>query len=152
LLPRLPPAAMSDAPPAAPRHLSVLPAEVRAALEPAAGQVMVDATLGAGGHARLLAERLGPAGRLVGLDRDPALIDLAPPRLEGLPVTLVHAGFDEVRTVLDGLGLAAVDGVLADLGVCSDQLDRPERGFSFAQEGPLDMRLDPEAGEPASSL
>ncbi len=143
---------MSDEPAPAVRHLPVLPAEVLAALEPTAGQVLVDATLGAGGHARLLAERLEPAGRLLALDRDPAMIELARPRLEGLPVTLVHAGFDDLRAVLDDLGLAAVDGVLADLGVCSDQLDRPERGFSFSQEGPLDMRLDPTTGEPASAL
>jgi 16S rRNA (cytosine1402-N4)-methyltransferase len=143
---------MSEEPAAAVRHVPVLPAEVLAALEPAAGRVVVDATLGAGGHARLLAERLGPSGRLVALDRDPAMIELARPRLEGLPVTPVHAGFDEIRAVLDRLGLPAVDGVLADLGVCSDQLDRPERGFSFAQEGPLDMRLDPDTGEPARTL
>jgi 16S rRNA (cytosine1402-N4)-methyltransferase len=143
---------MNEQPAAAVRHVSVLPAEVLAALQPAPGQVMVDATLGVGGHARLLAERLGPSGRLIALDRDPAMIDLARPRLEGLPVTLVHAGFDDLRTVLDGVGLPAVDGVLADLGVCSDQLDAPERGFSFTQEGPLDMRLDPTAGEPASAL
>jgi 16S rRNA (cytosine1402-N4)-methyltransferase len=143
---------MSDEPTAAPRHVSVLAAEVLAALQPAAGQVVVDATLGAGGHARLLAERLTPGGRLVGLDRDPAMIELARPRLEGLPVTLVHAGFEDIRAVLDDLHLEAVEGVLADLGVCSDQLDRPERGFSFTQEGPLDMRLDPQRGEPAGAL
>jgi 16S rRNA (cytosine1402-N4)-methyltransferase len=143
---------MSDEPTAAPRHVSVLAAEVLAALQPAAGQVVVDATLGAGGHARLLAERLAPGGRLVALDRDPAMIELARPRLEGLPITLVHAGFEEIRAVLDDLDLEVVDGVLADLGVCSDQLDRPERGFSFTQEGPLDMRLDPQRGEPASAL
>jgi 16S rRNA (cytosine1402-N4)-methyltransferase len=143
---------MTEEPAAAVRHVSVLPAEVLAALGPVAGQILVDATLGAGGHARLLAERLAPSGRLVALDRDPAMIELARPRLEGLPVTFVHAGFDDLRAVLDGLGLLAVDGVLADLGVCSDQLDRPERGFSFTQEGPLDMRLDPEVGEPASAL
>ncbi len=143
---------MSEEPTAAVRHVPVLPAEVLAALEPAAGQVMVDATLGAGGHARLLAERLGPSGQLIALDRDPAMIELTRPRLEGLPVTLVHGNFDEIRAVLDRLGLAAVDGVLADLGVCSDQLDRAERGFSFTQEGPLDMRLDPSVGEPASAL
>jgi 16S rRNA (cytosine1402-N4)-methyltransferase len=141
------PAASAEA-----RHLPVLPAEVVAVLAPTPGQVLVDATVGAGGHARLLAERLGPAGRLIGLDRDTAMLELARPRLEGLPVTLVHANFDRLRQVLDELGLAAVDGVLADLGVCSDQLDDPRRGFSFQQAGPLDMRLDPTAGEPASSL
>jgi 16S rRNA (cytosine1402-N4)-methyltransferase len=135
-----------------PRHVSVLPAEVLDLLAPAAGETFVDATVGAGGHARLLAERLGAAGRLIGLDRDPAMLDLARPRLVGLPVTLVQARFDQLRDVLDELGIAAVDGVLADLGICSDQLDAPERGFSFQQAGPLDMRLDPTQGEPASAL
>jgi 16S rRNA (cytosine1402-N4)-methyltransferase len=135
-----------------PRHVPVLPAEVLRALDPQPGQVMVDVTLGAGGHARLLAERLGPTGRLIGLDRDPAMLELARPRLMGLPVTLVQANFDQLQGVLDELGVAAVDGVLADLGVCSDQLDAVERGLSFSQPGPLDMRLNPEEGEPASTL
>jgi 16S rRNA (cytosine1402-N4)-methyltransferase len=130
----------------------VLPAEVLTLLAPAPGQTLVDATVGAGGHARLLAERLGPTGRLIGLDRDPTMLELARSRLEGLPVTLVHASFDQLRQVLGDLDLAAVDGVLADLGVCSDQLDLPERGFSFQQTGPLDMRLDPTQGEPAATL
>jgi 16S rRNA (cytosine1402-N4)-methyltransferase len=135
-----------------PRHLPVLTAEVLGLLRPAAGEVFVDATLGAGGHARLLAQRLAPGGRLIALDRDPAMIDLARPRLEGLPVTLVHANFDRLGEVLDEQGVDQVDGVLADLGVCSDQLDEAGRGLSFSQEGPLDMRLDPTAGEPAAAL
>lgn len=134
------------------RHLSVLPAEVLAALDPQPGQVLVDATVGAGGHARLLVERLGPTGRLIGLDQDQAMLALARPRLEGLPATLVQANFEDLRVVLDQLGLETVDGVLADLGICSDQLDDPERGFSFSQAGPLDMRLDPQAGETAGDL
>jgi 16S rRNA (cytosine1402-N4)-methyltransferase len=139
--------------PGGPRHQSVLPAEVLHYLGPAPGQVLVDATVGAGGHARLLAERVVPDGRLIGLDRDAAMLDLARPRLAGLPVTLVQSGFDRLRAVLDELGLPAVDGVLADLGVCSDQLDAPERGFSFLQAGPLDMRLDPQGGgETAADL
>ena len=143
---------MSEQQPGAPtRHVSVLPAEVLALLGPRPGEVFVDATVGAGGHARLLAERLGPGGRLIGLDRDPAMLELARPRLEGLPVTLVCANFDRLRTVLDELGAALVDGVLADLGVCSDQLDAAQRGLSFAQAGPLDMRLSPE-GETAAEL
>jgi 16S rRNA (cytosine1402-N4)-methyltransferase len=136
----------------APHHVPVLPAEVLEALAPAAGQLIVDATVGAGGHARLLAELLGPTGRLIALDCDPAMLDLARQRLEGLIVTLVPANFDQLRVVLDELHLVAVDGVLADLGVCSDQLDAAERGFSFQQAGPLDMRLDPSTGEPATAL
>ena len=146
----------STAPGGEPHHVSVLPDEVLAALEPQPGQVFVDATVGAGGHSRLLAERLGPAGRLIGLDRDASMLALAGPRLEGRPATLVHANFDELPDVLGRLGLTVVDGVLADLGVCSDQLDRPERGFSFGRPAALDMRLDVDAvpgpGETAASL
>jgi 16S rRNA (cytosine1402-N4)-methyltransferase len=137
---------------ASPRHVSVLPSEVLAALAPAPGEVFVDATVGAGGHSRLIAERLTPGGRLLGLDCDPAMLELARPRLAGLPVTLVHASFSRLREVLDEHGIAAVDGVLADLGFCSDQMDDAERGLSFSQPGPLDMRLDATAGEPASAL
>jgi 16S rRNA (cytosine1402-N4)-methyltransferase len=138
--------------PAEPHHVPVLPAEVLELLSPQPGQTIVDATVGAGGHARLLAERLGPEGRLIGLDQDAAMLDLARPRLAGLPVTLVQANFDQLREVLDRLNITAVDGVLADLGVCSDQLDVAQRGFSFQEEGPLDMRLDRDQGEPASAL
>jgi 16S rRNA (cytosine1402-N4)-methyltransferase len=137
---------------ASPRHVSVLPVEVLAALAPAPGEVFVDATVGGGGHTRLLAERLTPGGRLLGLDRDPAMLELARPRLTDLPVTLVHAPFSRLREVLEEQGVAAVDGVLADLGFCSDQMDDAERGLSFSQPGPLDMRLDPTRGEPASAL
>jgi 16S rRNA (cytosine1402-N4)-methyltransferase len=137
----------------APRHVPVLPAEVLEALAPVPGQVIVDATVGAGGHARLLAERLGRSGRLIGLDQDPGMLALARSRLEAAgPVTLVQANFDRLREVLDELGVAAADGVLADLGVSSDQLDAAERGFSFQQPGPLDMRLNPDEGQPASAL
>jgi 16S rRNA (cytosine1402-N4)-methyltransferase len=133
----------------------VLPAEVLRLLAPAPGQTVVDATLGAGGHVRLLAAAVAPAGRLIGLDRDAAMLALARPGLEaagGVRVTLHQANFDRLRDVLDELGVPAVDAVLADLGVCSDQLDTPGRGFSFQQEGPLDMRLDPGSGEPAAGL
>jgi 16S rRNA (cytosine1402-N4)-methyltransferase len=129
-----------------------MPAEVLQLLAPVPGETFVDATVGAGGHARLLAERLGPADRLIGLDQDATMLEGARSRLEGLLVTLVHANFDRLREVLDELGVSAVDGVFADLGVCSDQLDQADRGFSFQQPGPLDMRLDPTGGEPASVL
>jgi len=141
-----------EAPSTQPHHWPVLPAEVLEFLAPVPGKTIVDATVGAGGHARLLAERLGPSGRLIGLDRDPAMLALARPRLEDYPVTLVHANFDQLPRVLSELGINAVDGVLADLGVCSDQIDTPERGFSFQQPGSLDMRMDPQQGEPARAL
>jgi 16S rRNA (cytosine1402-N4)-methyltransferase len=143
---------MSGSPPSLARHVAVLPAEVLHFLAPAAGATLVDATVGAGGHARLIAERLGPAGRLIGLDRDPAMLALARVGLVGQPVTLIQANFAQLREVLDEQGVAAVDGILADLGFCSDQLETPERGFSFSQPGPLDMRLDPTQGEPAGVL
>jgi 16S rRNA (cytosine1402-N4)-methyltransferase len=135
-----------------PRHRPVLTVEVLQFLAPAPGQTIVDATVGAGGHARLVAERLGPAGRLLGLDRDPDMLTLARPCLEGYPATLVQANFDQLPDVLDELGIHVADGVLADLGVSSDQIDMPERGFSFQQPGPIDMRMDPAHGEPASAL
>ncbi|MBI1918620.1 MAG: 16S rRNA (cytosine(1402)-N(4))-methyltransferase RsmH [Planctomycetes bacterium] len=143
---------MSDAVTAGPRHVPVLPAEVLELLAPSPGQVIVDATLGAGGHARLLAERILPGGQLIALDRDPAMLELARPRLEGLPVTLVAASFDQLRQVLDDLGIDRVDAVLADLGISSDQLDEAARGFSFQQDAPLDMRMNPSVGETAAGL
>lgn len=145
---------MTGSTPPAVRHVSVLPAEVMHYLEPEPGQIVVDATVGAGGHARLIAERIGQTGQLVCLDRDPAMLELARRRLEGLetPVRYMHGEFDQLRVALDELGIEAVHGVIADLGICSDQLDDPERGFSFQQPGPLDMRMDREEGEPASAL
>jgi 16S rRNA (cytosine1402-N4)-methyltransferase len=125
-----------------PRHLPVMPQEVLTWLNPLPGQIIVDATVGGGGHARLLAERLGPTGRLIGLDRDASMLDLARPHIIGCPVTLMHANFDQLGQVLDEMGIDRVDGVLGDLGFASDQMDRADRGFSFQQEGPLDMRLD----------
>src|SRR6516225_7800245 len=116
---------------AAPRQVPVLPAEVLELLAPAPGQVFVDATVGAGGHARLLAQRLGPSGRLIALDQDPAMLALARRGLEGFPVTFVHANFDQLRQVLDKQGIAAADGVLADLGFSSDQMEDAARGLSF---------------------
>jgi 16S rRNA (cytosine1402-N4)-methyltransferase len=137
---------------ASPRHVPVMPQAVLEFLSPQPGQILVDATVGAGGHTRLLAERIVPSGRLIGLDRDPAMLELARPRFQNLPVTLLHRSFDDLPTVLEELQLAQVDGILADLGFCSDQMDDPARGLSFQKEGPLDMRLDPAHGEPAWRL
>jgi 16S rRNA (cytosine1402-N4)-methyltransferase len=133
-------------------HTPVMSAEVLHGLAPAAGQVVVDTTVGAGGHTRLLAERVGTTGRVIGLDRDAGMLERAESQLKGMPVTLVHSIFDRLRAVLDQLGIAKVDAVLADLGVCSEQLDDPARGLSFQQAGPLDMRLDAGSGASARDL
>jgi 16S rRNA (cytosine1402-N4)-methyltransferase len=135
-----------------PHHVSVLPEEVLAALEVRPGQVIVDATLGAGGHARRLAERVLPEGRVIGIDQDATMLDLARPRLVGLPVTLVQANFEELPRVLREAGIEQVDAVLADLGFCSDQMDDAARGLTFRQDGPLDMRLNRDEGETAGDL
>ena len=134
------------------RHLPVLPREVIDLLDPQPGETWVDATIGAGGHARLIAQRVGPAGRVVGLDQDPTMLDRARAGLDGLPVTLVHANFDQLLAALASVGVKEVDGVFADLGFASDQMDAADRGLSFQRDGPLDMRLDPTAGETAADL
>jgi 16S rRNA (cytosine1402-N4)-methyltransferase len=135
-----------------PVHASVLPAETIELLDPKPGEAWVDCTVGGGGHARLIAGHIGPAGRVVGLDQDPTMLDLARSRLEGLPVELVRANFDQLAEVLAARGIAQVDGLLADLGFSSDQLAEAGRGLSFRGDGPLDMRLDPTAGATAADL
>jgi len=134
------------------RHRSVLPRETLDLLSPQSGEVWVDATVGAGGHTRLIAERVGPAGRVIGLDQDPGMLERAKLNLVGLPVELLHANFDQMVAALKNMGVHEVDGVLADLGFASDQVDEAERGLSFQQDGPLDMRLDPTSGESAADL
>jgi len=128
-------------------HLPVLPVQTLSLLAPQQGEVFVDATLGGGGHACLIAGKLGTKGHLIGLDRDPAALERARPRLLQVPGTprlsLVHSNFDRLRTVLDELKIDRIDGILADLGFSSDQIETAERGLSFQREGPLDMRLDP---------
>jgi len=136
----------------APRHLPVLPQEVIHFLAPRPGQTIVDATVGGGGHAQLLARQVAPSGWIIGLDRDVAMLQLARPGLQDLPVTLIQRNFDELPALLTELKIPKVDGILADLGVCSDQLDDPNRGLSFQKDGPLDMRLDAEGGETAGDL
>lgn len=132
------------------RHRPVLPQETIAWLAPQPGEVWVDATFGAGGHARLILEHIGSTGRLIGIDQDASLLEQVRPRFSQANVTLVHANFDQLTTILAQLGLSTVDGVLADLGFCSDQMDDPSRGLSFQHAGPLDMRLDRSRGEPLS--
>lgn len=127
------------------QHLTVLLAEAVDALAIRADGVYVDCTFGRGGHSRAILSRLGPDGRLVAFDRDPAAIAagsaLGDPRL-----TLVHAPFSSLQEELGRLGIAEVDGVLLDLGVSSPQLDDPARGMSFRFDAPLDMRMDTTRG------
>lgn len=137
-------------------HVPVLLDRVVALLAPALvadGSVVVDATLGLGGHAEALL-RAAPAARLVGLDRDPAALERSRARLAPYRerVTLVHAVYDELPAVLARLGLPAVQGVLFDLGVSSLHLDAAARGFSYARDAPLDMRMDPTRGRTAAEV
>jgi 16S rRNA (cytosine1402-N4)-methyltransferase len=133
-------------------HVPVMLAEVVQLLAPRPGQVFVDGTLGGGGHARALAERVGPGGLVIGLDRDPTAVSAAEETLAGLPVRIVAANYRDVKGVLAGLGVATIDGALLDLGLSSDQLADQARGFSFDSAGPLDLRFDPTEGEPAADL
>jgi 16S rRNA (cytosine1402-N4)-methyltransferase len=141
-------------------HVPVLVDEVLACLSPRAGEVTVDATLGNGGHAAALLPRLLPGGRLYGLDVDPTELPRATARLEALArdagapeaFRAVRMNFAGLPKLLAREGLPGVDLVLADLGVSSMQLDDPRRGFTFKHEGPLDLRMNPARGAPASKL
>jgi 16S rRNA (cytosine1402-N4)-methyltransferase len=130
-------------------HTSVLPAEVMSLLAIQPGMTVVDGTLGGGGHARLLAEAVGPTGLLIAIDRDPAAIERGARELAGLPVRFAQANFCDIPEVLDALAIERVDRVLLDVGLSSDQLADHSRGFSFDSDGPLDLRFDPTEGEPA---
>jgi 16S rRNA (cytosine1402-N4)-methyltransferase len=139
-----------------PAHVPVLLDRCVALLAPALaapGAVVVDCTLGMGGHAEALLRSL-PDCRLVGLDRDPEALRRSGARLApyGGRVSLVHAVYDELPGVLRDLGLARVQGVLFDLGVSSLQLDEAGRGFAYAQDAPLDMRMDPTRGRTAADV
>jgi len=133
-------------------HVPVLVEEVLEALAPCAGGFYVDGTFGRGGHAASLLEAVGPTGSLLALDRDPAAIAAGRARFIDEPrLELVQADFASLASVVAERGRGrAVQGVLLDLGVSSPQLDEPSRGFSFAKDGPLDMRMDTTRGESAA--
>jgi 16S rRNA (cytosine1402-N4)-methyltransferase len=138
-------------------HRPIMVAEVLECLRPRPGEVAVDCTLGGGGHALAILERLQPGGRLIGLDVDPFELPRTEARLGAVgfgPETFAarHGNFAGLPGVLAAEGLAAADVVLADLGVSSMQLDNPARGFTYKHAGPLDMRMNPARGEPASQL
>ena len=133
-------------------HIPVLFDEVLEQLNPQLGGIYVDGTLGGGGHTRAIAERVGADGRVISVDLDNAAVERASSTLAGLSVSVANASYADVPEVLDEIGVAAVDGVLLDLGLSSDQLADEARGFSYQSEGELDMRFDVERGEPAWRL
>jgi 16S rRNA (cytosine1402-N4)-methyltransferase len=135
-------------------HRPVLFDEVLAALDPRPGAVLVDCTVAWAGHAVELLRRVGATGRLIGLDLDADNLPKARERLEavGFPFTLHHANFAALPSVLAAEEITAVDGLIADLGMSSMQVDDAERGFSYVRDGPLDMRMDRTRGRPASAI
>jgi 16S rRNA (cytosine1402-N4)-methyltransferase len=133
-------------------HVPVLLDQVVQWLQPRPGAVLVDGTLGGGGHTKALAAGVGSDGLVIGIDRDPTAIENASRELGSLPVRLAQANFCDLPEVLEQLKIEKVDGVVLDLGMSSDQLANRERGFSFSSEGPLDLRFDPMSGEPARRL
>lgn len=147
---------VSEVSPSGARHVPVLLDRVLDLLAPAlaaSGAICVDATLGLGGHTEALLQRF-PALRVLGIDRDARALDLSRKRLGhfGTRVELVHAVYDEIEDVLAERGIDEVHGVLFDLGVSSMQLDEPERGFAYAHDAPLDMRMDTSTGSTAADI
>ena len=148
-----------DLPSSQPRHVPVLLDRVVALVAPPLQQphrertLLVDATLGLGGHAAAVLERC-PRAHVIGIDRDTHALELSRERLApyGERVTFVHAVYDQIGDVLDELGHPHVDGVLFDLGVSSMQLDVRERGFAYAEDAPLDMRMSDTAGRTAADV
>jgi 16S rRNA (cytosine1402-N4)-methyltransferase len=135
-------------------HLPVMVEEVIVGLSPRPGSLLVDATVGGGGHAARILEANAPDGRLLGLDADPSAIERSERQLRsfGDRALLRQANFEALGEVARAEGIDAVDGILFDLGLSSDQLADEPRGFSFRADGPLDMRFDPERGRPAAEL
>jgi 16S rRNA (cytosine1402-N4)-methyltransferase len=131
-------------------HIPVLLAETLEALRIDPGGIYLDGTAGGGGHAAAVASRLD-TGRLVALDQDPDAVKAAAARLIGLPAVVIQSNFTEMRAVLTELGIEAADGILLDIGTSSHQLDTPERGFSYHDDAPLDMRMS-QSGRTAADL
>lgn len=138
-------------------HVSVLFEESVAILNPEPGSILVDCTLGGGGHTKLMLEKVGPTGRVVSFDRDIVAIENASVKfakeISEERLALVHAPFGDIFSEIKKLGLVGkIQGVLADIGVSSHHLDVAERGFSFMNEGPLDMRMDQRSGQSAAEF
>lgn len=133
-------------------HVPVMAVEVVAGLVSDPQGIYVDATAGGGGHSRAILEELGPRGRLVAIDRDPEAVAQVRRELEDERVVVVCGRFGELVQILVRQGMSEVDGVLFDLGVSSHQIDQASRGFSYQQDGPLDMRMEPGVGMSAAGL
>ena len=140
------------------RHIPVLLEDVLAVLRLEPGMTVVDCTLGLGGHAAAMLHAISPDGHLIGIDFDPANMAIARSKLDEVNANglarfdLFHNNFAALPTVLRDAGIDRVDAILADVGVASTQIDDPARGFSYKKPGPLDMRMDPTRGQPASNL
>ena len=136
-------------------HTTVLLHEAIDALVTAPDGIYVDGTFGRGGHTRELLKRLGAGARVIAIDKDPAAIAAAREGADAIAdarFEIVHCGFAQLPAALAERGIAAIDGLLLDLGVSSPQIDTPERGFSFRFDGPLDMRMDTTRGETAAEF
>ena len=135
-------------------HVSVLPEETLAALRIRPDGIYVDCTLGGAGHAGRIAAHLSSKGRLIGIDQDDLAIAAAQERLAAVKcgVTLVHDNFRNLPAILEREGISSVDGILFDLGISSPQIDTAERGFSYMQDAPLDMRMDRRAAHSARTV
>ena len=134
------------------QHVPVMQEEILRMLDPSPGAVLVDGTAGGGGHLRTLLQRVGPTGQVIAIDRDPQAVERLTTQLPGPQVQLFCSSYADLPQILDQLQIRAVDGVLLDLGISSDQLADPARGFSFQVDGPLDLRFNPRSGEPAWRL
>lgn len=133
-------------------HIPVLPLEVIDGLNPQPGSTIVDGTLGGGGHAEAILERIGATGTLFGFDRDPIAVEDTKTRISEENAHLINANYSDMPEQLSLFDVTQVDGILLDLGLSSDQLADRERGFSFHSDGPLDLRFNQMAGEPAAKL
>lgn len=133
-------------------HEPVMLQEILEYLDPQPGKIIVDATLGGGGHAAAICERLGPTGRLIGFEQDADALARAKQRLQGYPVTYIHENFRHLDKAIQLLSVGGVDGFFFDLGMSSFQVESPERGFSFRTAGPLDMRMDTRQTTTAADL
>jgi len=134
-------------------HTPVLMEKVLAYLDPKPGDVIADGTLGGGGHAGMILERIGPSGMLIGMDQDAEAVERARQALGSRSnIRIVKSNFRKLREVLSQQGIRQINGVLFDLGISSDHLESASRGFSFMKEGPLDMRMDQDLPQSAFDL